>query len=315
MLVEVVLFTFISVCVLEKKQEVIERQAINQALDMVDYCNINSNKMFKPVVAVIDTGYNVEEVRRGQIWKNDKELLNNNDDDGNGFIDDVNGWNFNNNSNRIETTQMCSHGTVMLNFIDDYNLTIMLITVLDDEGSGETNAIIDAIKYAENNGADICNLSFTTYEDNKELQDIIHHSKMLFIIAAGNVGEELNHENLCYPACYKENNIITVAACDEDYNIIEDSNYGEEYVDIAAPGQNITIQLANGYITQVSGTSVATALVTRIVALIYSQVEYNLNPKEIKQLILDTVIKKDKLNRRIASSGIISMRGAIEYLN
>ncbi|MBD5089077.1 MAG: S8 family serine peptidase [Clostridiales bacterium] len=300
---------------MEKNQEAIEQQAINQELEMVDYCNINSDKMYKPVVAVIDTSYNVEEVQKGEIWKNDRELNNDFDDDENGFVDDMNGWNFNNNTNRIETTQICSHGTVMLNFIDDYNLKIMLITVLDDEGSGETSAIIDAIKYAENNGADICNLSFTTYEDNKELQDIIHQSKMLFIIAAGNAGEELKHENVCYPACYKENNIITVAACDEDYNIIEDSNYGEEYVDIVAPGQNITIQLANGYTTQVSGTSVATALVTRVVALVYSQIEYNFNPKEIKQLILETATKKDNLNGRVASSGIISMRGALKYLN
>lgn len=195
MLVEVVLFTFISVCVLEKEQEAIEQQTINQELEMVDYCNINSDKMYKPVVAVIDTSYNVEEVRKGEIWENDRELNNDFDDDENGFVDDLNGWNFNNNTNSIETTQICSHGTVMLNLIDDYNLKIMLITVLDDEGSGETSAIIDAIKYAENNGADICNLSFTTYEDNKELQDIIHQLKMLFIIAAGNAGEELKHEN------------------------------------------------------------------------------------------------------------------------
>lgn len=302
------------------EQEVVEygtmeKSSTQQALEMVNYHKNDETVQRNTTVAVIDTKYDLSEIEDSSLWVNTKEIPNNGiDDDKNGYVDDVNGWNFVEKSNEIHSEQLCSHGTMMLNAIDDYGLEIMPISVLDDEGEGTTNSIIEAIQYAETNGADICNLSIATYEENKELEKVIHQSSMLFIVAAGNTGEELNHENKCYPACYKEDNLITVAACAADYNIIEESNFGKDYVDLAAPGDAIGIKLVNGEEVVAEGTSYATALTTRIAALIRNRVPFEYNKKNIKQLILNTVTKKESLNGKVNSSGIINMKHAIEEL-
>lgn len=292
-----------------------EKSSIEQVLDMIHYCKNNELVKNNTVVAIIDTKYDLAEIEDGDLWVNTKEIPNNGiDDDKNGYIDDVNGWNFVEKSNNIQTEQLCSHGTMMLNAIDDYGLEIMPITALEDDGEGTTSSIIKAIQYAEITGADICNLSIAAYEDNKELQKVIHQSAMLFVVAAGNMGEELTPENKCYPACYKEDNLITVAACDAEYNIIEESNYGKDYVDLAAPGDGININLANGEETIAEGTSYATALVTRIAALLHNRILFEYDIKDIKQFILNTVSKKENLYGKVKSSGIINMNHAIEEL-
>ncbi len=293
----------------------VEKSSMEQALDMVHYCKNDKSVKNNAVVAIIDTKFDLSEIKDGDLWVNTKEIPNNGiDDDKNGYVDDVNGWNFVEKSNNIQTDQLCSHGTIMLNAIDDDGLEIMPITALEDDGEGTTSSIIKAIKYAEKNGADICNLSIATYEDNKELQKVIHQSNMLFIVAAGNMGEELIPENKCYPACYKEDNLITVAACDVDYNIIEESNYGKDYVDLAAPGDGISINLANGEETIAEGTSYATALVTRVAALLHNRILFEHDVKDIKQLILNTVSKKENVSGKVNSSGILNMNHAIEEL-
>lgn len=285
---------------------------MDQALEMVGYYQDDVPVKYNTVVAIIDTKYDLSEIEEGNLWVNTEEISGNGiDDDKNGYIDDICGWNFAENSNEIQTSELCSHGTMMLHAIDEYGLQIMPITVLDEEGKGTTDSIIEAIQYAEENGADICNLSIATYEDNKELEKVIRQSNMLFIVAAGNAGEELNSENKCYPACYDEDNLITVAACDSDYNIIEESNYGKDYVDLVAPGDCISIALANGGQTVVEGTSYATALVTRIVALIQSREVSEYDAKVMKQRILNTVKKKASLSEKVKSSGIINMNNAI----
>lgn len=305
----------------ENQQEVVEygimeQSSVEQAMEMVHYHKYDQPVQRNTTVAIIDTKYDLSEIKDGKLWVNTKEIPDNGiDDDKNGYVDDVNGWNFVEKSNNIQTEQLCSHGTMMLNAIDDYGLEIMPISVLDDEGEGTTSSILEAIQYAEANGADICNLSIATYENNKELQKVIHQSNMLFVVAAGNTGEELNHENKCYPACYKEDNLITVAACDAEYNIIEESNYGNDYVDLAAPGDGIGIKLVNGEEVVAEGTSYATALATRIAALIQNRVPFEYNKKDLKQLIINTVTKKESLNGKVNSSGIINMNHAIQELD
>lgn len=287
---------------------VAEKNSIEQALEMVGYYRDDTLVKCNTVIAVIDTKYDLSEIEDGDLWNNKEEIPGNGiDDDKNGCIDDIYGWNFVDNSNEIQTNELCSHGTMMLHALDDYGVEIMPITVLDTEGKGTTHSIVEAIQYAEEKGADICNLSISTYEDNRELESVIHHSNMLFIVAAGNAGEELNDENKCYPACYDEDNLITVAACDSDYNIIENSNYGKDYVDLVAPGDCIGIELVNGGHTVVEGTSFATALVSRIAALIRNREVIKYDAKEMKQRILNTVKKKESLSNKVKSSGIINI--------
>lgn len=130
-----------------------EKSSMKQALDMVHYCKNDKSVKNHAVVAIIDTKYDLPEIENGDLWVNTKEIPNNG--------------------------------------IDDDGLEIMPITVLGDDGEGTASSIIKAIQYAEINEADICNLSIATYEDNKELQKVIYQSDMLFIVAAGNMGEEL----------------------------------------------------------------------------------------------------------------------------
>lgn len=139
------------------------------------------------------------------------------------------------------------------------NYEIMLLSILGEDGECSLYNLIQAIEYAEKNGAKICNLSLSTYMDSPELEELIRNSGMKFVVAAGNEGENLDEGFPSYPANWNLGNVISVAATDEDGNLLETSNYGRNTVDI----------IMNGIIEyegeSVEGTSIAAAKVSAIV--------------------------------------------------
>ena len=116
-----------------------------------------------------------------------------------------------------------------------------------NDGGGSTAAVIKAIKYAEDNGAVICNLSLTATTDDKALYEAMKNSGMLFVVAAGNgdpkTGKGVDTDVIpFYPAAYDLDNIISVANLSFDGALSASSNYGKTTVDLAAPGSYILSQ-------------------------------------------------------------------------
>lgn len=272
------------------------------------------------VVAVIDSGvdYNHPDLSNN-IWKNTKEIPNNNiDDDGNGYVDDVNGWNFyQNNNNPMDDYE---HGTHVAGTIAASDNTIGVIGVaphvkimplkfLDSTGHGSIADAINAINYAKKMGAKIINNSWGGGDYSQALYDTIKNYNGLFVAAAGNVGTD-NDVYASYPASYNLPNILSVAAIDNIGSLADFSNYGATTVDVAAPGVRIYSTVPSNSYESLRGTSMATAHVSGIAALVLST-----NPSDttanIKNSIRESVVKLPSLSGKVATGGMVNAYGAV----
>jgi len=205
------------------------------------------------VVAVIDTGVDLNHPDlQPNIWINAGEIAANGiDDDGNGYIDDVNGWDFVVNDN--DPLDANGHGTHVAGTVAavgnnatgvagvSWSAKIMALRFMDAWGIGSTDNAISAIEYAAAMGADIINNSWgsSTYNPSQSLKEAIEASGALVVCAAGNSGWNTDTYIPHYPSNYDSSNIIAVAASDQNDNRAYFSNYGPFSVDVAAPGTNI----------------------------------------------------------------------------
>lgn len=285
-------------------------------------------------IAVIDTGfdYNHEELSDA-VWKNPKEIAGDGiDNDKNGYVDDVYGWDFYdgkaNKSSDINSSY--DHGTHVAGImaaaknqkgiagiIANNKVKIMDLKALGgSDGDGETEDVIKAIKYAEANGATICNLSFGTTDYDEDLYNAIKNSKMLFVCAAGN-GDSLNRgydDDIIptYPASFNLDNIISVANISYDGKLDSTSNYGKSSVDIAAPGSDIISSIANNHYAYMTGTSMAAPMVTAVAAMVYSyHKDYSLT--DTKNAVIASVNKLDSLTNKVSTGGMLNAYNAVTY--
>ncbi len=222
-------------------------------------------------IAIIDSGVQINHPDLvDNIWRNIDEAPNNNiDDDKNGFVDDVNGWDFINNvpdpSPKFQEGYVEAgilHGTIIAgiaaasgnNAVGISGVTwrakIMPLKVLNDKGEGHTDKVVKAIDYAIYNGANIINLSFVGFGKSTDLENAIkraHDAGIIIVAAAGNEqseGEGYYLDNTpMYPVCHDgpqgENWVIGVAATDTLDQKTLFSSFGFKCVDIAAPGVSI----------------------------------------------------------------------------
>lgn len=264
------------------------------------------------VVAVIDTGADVNhEDLSNNIWtnpgetgldKNGKDKASNDiDDDGNGFVDDVHGWNFVSNNNSL--TDNHGHGTHVSGIIGaeagnnkgiagiSPKVSLMQLKYFDPKVPNTDNLknTIAAIKYAIKMKVNIINYSGGGTEYSKEEFEAVQEAQkngILFVAAAGNERSNSDH-NKYYPADYGLTNIISVTAIDPSTEVLPSSNYGIQTVDIAAPGQGILSTLPNNNYGTMTGTSQATAFVTGAAVLFMAHRKVN-EPEKIKEYILST---------------------------
>jgi thermitase len=228
------------------------------------------------VIAVIDSGvaYDHPDLNNN-VWVNTDEVANNGiDDDNNGYIDDVYGWDFVNNDNNPSDYSSDlygdGHGTHVAGTIaaqgnNDigvcgvmWRAQIMPLQIFDlfqintfDNKIIQLVNIILALEYAVDNNAKIINCSFGGPLSSQFVYDAIslaNQKGVLVIVAAGNDGSN-NDLYPNYPASYDLPNIITVAATNESDELSSYSNYGQQTVDIAAPGGSITNNQPNIYST------------------------------------------------------------------
>lgn len=275
-------------------------------------------------VAVLDSGIDItHEDLKDNIFVNTKEIPNNGiDDDGDGLIDDVNGWNFYDHTNVVHDASKLEdeiHGTHVAGIIGAANndkgiegiapeVKILPIKVFSN-GIAYTSEIIDAINYASKMGAKIVNCSWGTKNYSPALEDAIKSSGMLFICAAGNDGQDLD-VNPVYPASFQSDNIITVGSLNKSGTYSLFSNYGELSVDIAAPGEDILSTIPGNKYDKNNGTSMAAALISGEAALIFSK-NTDETAGEVKEGIINSGERLSSLVGKVSKAKKMNCGNAI----
>jgi thermitase len=258
------------------------------------------------VIAVTDTGvdYTHGDIKEN-MWTNKKEIAGNNiDDDNNGYVDDIYGYDFNGNDAdpKDETgSQNPGHGTHcagILGAVGDngkgisgmsQKISIMASRFLGADGSGDLMGAVKSIDYATNNGAHVISASWgagVSASDAQPITEAISRANdkgVIFVAAASNDGKN-NDGYEVYPANTPLPNVITVAASNSSDGKPSWSNYGIGKVSLSAPGDAIYSTLPGEKYGNLSGTSMATPLVSGLVGLMLSH-NPNLKPTEVKALL------------------------------
>lgn len=281
------------------------------------------------IVALIDTGVDSShEDLQGVLWTNTDEVAGNGvDDDGNGYIDDVSGWDFYDNTAAASISSDDDHGTHCAGSIaanqdngagvtglvgDTSHVRIMSLKVLGGkDGQGSTADIIKAIQYAEANGASIVNLSLGSSYFDYALYQTMKNSDMLFVVAAGNDGAD-SDQTPCYPASFNLSNLIAVANLNCDGTLSDSSNYGAASVDIAAPGSYILSTTTDNSYSYMTGTSMAAPLVTAAAAMVYSY-DSDATLSQVRQILLDSVSEQSGLSGKVSSGGMLDVAAALKH--
>ncbi|MFM8269017.1 MAG: S8 family peptidase, partial [Pseudomonadota bacterium] len=243
-------------------------------------------------VAVIDTGVDLKHSDlKDNLWINKKETPGNGvDDDQNGYVDDIHGWDFfaKDADPQDETSaQNPGHGTHCSGIVGavgdngkgisgmSQRVSIMALRFLGADGSGDLMSAVEAIDYAVNNGAQIISASWGAAVSASQAQPITeaisraNDKNILFVAAAANDGKN-NDRYEVYPANTPLPNVITVAASGNADSKPSWSNYGKAKVSLASPGEDIYSTLPQEKYGNLSGTSMATPLVSGLSALVMS---------------------------------------------
>ena len=278
------------------------------------------------LVGVIDTGidYNHEDLA-DNMWVNPNEIPGNNiDDDNNGYVDDIRGWDFVNNDNDPMDDHF--HGTHCAGTIGAvgnngvgltgvaWNVSLVGLKFLSSGGSGSTSDAIASVYYATSIGLDITSNSWGGGGFSQALKDAIDDAAAndsLFIAAAGNSAVD-NDSYPHYPSSYDSNNIIAVAATDRNDQLASFSCWGLESVDLAAPGVDIYSCFPSNSYSSISGTSMATPHVSGAAALLKSLIP-SLTSSEIKSQLLQSVDTLASLDGLMATGGRLNVNNAFIF--
>ncbi|MCC5871942.1 MAG: S8 family serine peptidase [Gammaproteobacteria bacterium] len=275
------------------------------------------------VVAVIDTGVDyTHEDLVANVWINPGEIAGDGiDNDGNGYVDDIYGWDFW--SNDADPMDEQGHGTHVAGTICAegnngigvsgvvWRCRIMALRFLGPDG-GFTSGAIAALQYAVDKGVKVSNNSWGGGGYSSALYDAIRNagkSGHLFIAAAGN--DATNTDSTPhYPSSYDLDNILSVAATNNKDQLAGFSNYGAKTVDLGAPGVDIASTTINSGYAWSSGTSMAAPHVAGVALLIL-----DLNPhwthSEIKNQIMSTTRPIAALEGKTVSGGLVNAYNSI----
>jgi subtilisin family serine protease len=268
------------------------------------------------IVADIDTGidYNHPDLA-ANVWTNPGEIPGNGiDDDGNGYVDDVHGYDFvNNDGDPFDDHGHGTHTAGTIGAVGDngigvvgvnWHVKIMSCKFLDAGGSGSTANAVLAVDYATNMGAALSSNSWGGGGFSQTLYDAIARANahnIAFVAAAGN-GSANTDVSPNYPSGYDLPNIIAVAATDRNDQLASFSNWGPTTVDLAAPGVDILSTLPGNSYGLLSGTSMATPHVAGTCALIKA-VNPNIPVGQMKSVLLNSVDHIASMNGKCVSNG------------
>ncbi len=289
------------------------------------------------VVAVIDTGIDLKHpALKNSLWVNPGETgldkngnpkaTNGLDDDKNGFIDDVHGWNFANNTSDIRDTH--GHGTHIAGLIAAQaspknhfrgiapGTQVMVLKYYDPQApiGGNLMNSVRAIQYALSMGAHIINYSGGGLQPHPAERLALRKAEkrgVLVVAAAGN--ESTNTDALgFYPASYNLSNILSVMAEGPDQKRIPASNWGPNSIQISAPGEQILSTYLNGQMAYMTGTSQATAIATGVAVLLRETRKGQASPQELIQLISQSGKFNDRLVGKLINPLKVSLRRALK---
>jgi len=281
------------------------------------------------IVAMIDGGVDMDhQDLRGAFWTNAREMPNDGvDNDQNGYVDDVHGWNYVTDSPNVKPVwkeeqyeETWSHGTMVASLIaakgNDgrgiagvaWNVRLMPLVILGAEGEGQVDDLVKAVRYATNHGAQVINMSLAGDTYSEELEEMIRRAQdagVVIVAATGNNdgldGLDLDTD-LSYPACFDRGpyrRLIGVGGTDTLDQKAPSANYGTRCTDIVAPGQeffaarpsyphgNKATSTVPGYVDGMTGTSLAAPLVTGAVVLLKS-VHPEWTATQIRERLLQT---------------------------
>ena len=298
-------------------------------------------------VAVIDGAFDTAHPDLiDNLWINANEVpLNGIDDDGNGYIDDINGWNFGEQSDQLLPSE---HGTHVAGIIGakgnnkigvsgiTWDVELMSLDVFGDAQRYEKENLFDAIYYAIDNGANIINMSlgytvpYATLDKFKQMSpdlyqeyfDILTYAVdkgVVVVTSAGNDDAD-DASSLSIPAAFSSKipGFISVAAINDEGFVSEYSNFGSA-VTIAAPGGSSTDKKSmilstfpsdQGVYDGLPGTSMAAPIISGAAALML-ELNNKLTPADIELIISHSSFKSQGLSRFVQSGGFLNLEGAL----
>lgn len=276
----------------------------------------------RPIVAIVDTGLDSSHYvfrDTNALWVNPGEIpANGIDDEGNGYVDDVNGWNFIASGANFMDDE--DHGThvagivlgatqdILAHPLQPAKIRIMPLKFLDSSGAGSTSAAINAINYAVNNGAKVINCSWGGGAYSHALHDALtsaYNHGVLIVSAAGNYSTN-NDTSPLYPASYNVPSNISVAASTDGDRLASFSNYGASTVHVASPGVYVYSTMPGNYFASLSGTSMAAPFVAGAAAMALREAP-QLSGYQLRAEIMQTATSSGYLSGKVQSGGRIDV--------
>lgn len=275
------------------------------------------------VVAVVDTGLDLSHIElKSNLYINPAEFHGSPgvDDDKNGFIDDIHGYDFSSKDSIPQDEN--GHGTHCAGIIAGTHnkgriagvmskASLMALRTLDKKGAGKISQAIEAFSYAIENGANVISNSWGSRGHSQILEDLIKDatSKGIHVVAAaGNSRFNNNDENATYPANYP--GVVSVGAINARARHSAYSSFGPNTVHISAPGTNIIsshIKRKGEIYRVMSGTSMAAPFVSGAIGLYLSLYGKNQEPLAIRQKLIDSSTKLDHLKQLTVSEGMLNI--------
>jgi subtilisin family serine protease len=284
------------------------------------------------VVAVTDTGVNyLHEDLAANAWINPGEIPDNaRDDDGNGFIDDVHGWDFGEGDN--DPMDEHGHGTFVSGAIGavgnngvgtvgvNWETSIMALKIAGPDGNLVSSAIVPAINYAalmrsRGTNVRVSNHSYGGTQTSDAVYaavDAQRNADILFVTSAGNATLN-NDRNAHFPSNYTLDNILTVAATDMADALATFSNFGVNSVDVGAPGVQVLSTTVEGGYSYEDGTSISSPYTAGVAALVSSHAT-TATYMQIRQSIMDSADRIPSLNGKVFTGGRVNAFGALQRI-
>ena len=287
-------------------------------------------------VGVMDSGIQTNhEDLIDNIWVNTGEIVGDGiDNDGNGYIDDIYGWNCSDSNGDV--SYVSNHGVHVAGIVSAVtdnskgvasvarNAKIASIKIFNSSGKSTLSYIIEGINYAKKNDINIINCSFggagwgsTSVNIVKSAIDAV--PDIFIVIAAGNIATSTpqpdNDQTAVYPSQLTKDldNVISVANTTSSDELSSTSHYGATSVDIAAPGTDIYSTIPTSSYGTMSGTSMATPMVASAVAVMRA-VNPNISAKEIKETLCSSSDKLSALTGKVISGGRLNAYNAVKAI-
>ena len=284
------------------------------------------------IVAVPDTGVFLKHVDlKKRLWRNPGEIAGNKiDDDANGFVDDIHGWNFVDNNNDLHDTHpRLGHGTSIAGIIAaevgngrgisgiSPHAKIMVLKTCDSVGDCATSAHARAVQYAVKNGARIINASWGHHSLQPAMKHVINWAfkhGVLLITGSGNDGKDLDGTSTFYPTSFRSDSMLSVASINHSSRLNSFSNTGQTSVHLAAPGYRVLSTTSDGGWEERIGTSFAAPMVSGVGAMVLS-IEPTLSARALRNALLNAVTVKDFYSAHLATSGALDALKAVTQLS